>query len=298
MFSVEDISYDSLFWTYPNEVNQKIEEYICKLKSYYKFNDYQGLLNKLTIKDDEKENNKGNFLDKNDNEYNIDRPLKLQLKFNNLFKSIDEEIILAPINLCLNENLETKFIINLEEMAIPMFHVHLVKNRIHDDFIYVITGEEEGYIKDFIKRIRLLDNHIKFQIQQYIKNIQPTSPLYTLIKKYNVTETSNWTFTGIINGSNNNYLHISFKKKGSEDNIEGTPIYNGNELYYDMIHLLSLNSYCFVYGEIYPILKLKDIIVIEQIKQNKKILSFKSKAYFTEMFFKEESMNYTTKEKK
>ncbi|KAL6595218.1 hypothetical protein U3516DRAFT_915759 [Neocallimastix sp. 'constans'] len=180
-------------------------------------------------------------------------------------------------------------------MAVPMFHVHLVKGKIRDDFIYVITGEEKGYIKDFINRVQLLDKKIKNLIEKYIRNIQPTSPIYNLLKKNNVTETNNWIYNGIINGSENNFMHINFEKSSFEEDIDGTPIYIGNKQFYELTDVLSLNSYCFINSYIYPIFKLKDIIVTEKIKKNNKtIVSFRSKAYFPEIYIKQGSLSYST----
>eukprot|EP00833_Pecoramyces_ruminatium_P017730 jgi/Orpsp1_1/1191762/evm.model.d7180000088356.2 len=289
--------------SYEKLIEKKIKNYISKLKLYYQIKDYNVLLNKIYIEENQNITNNKNLKEKktsnnnivnnsnNNNNNNNRNEISLQLK---LLNTNLKEILLAPINLCIDENFIIKYAIDLNLMAVEMFHVHLLNGKIHDNFIYVITGEEKGFIKDFITRVRLLDEKIKQLIKKFIKNIQPTSSIYNLLKNNNVTENNNWIYNGIINGPNNNFMHISYEKSLFEEDIEGTPIYINNEEFFEMSEVLSLNSYCFIKGFIYPIFKLKDIIITEQTKKNKTIISFKSKAYFTEIYFKKGTVNCIT----
>ncbi|OUM67888.1 hypothetical protein PIROE2DRAFT_4567 [Piromyces sp. E2] len=287
------------------EIHQKINKYISILQNYYKLNDYQYFLQLLFITDNFSVNkeisNYSSIGNNNDNNNNIDDEdvTKLELVItktdNNIQNNFPKEIILAPLFFSLGPDLETEYTINLTEMTLPMFHVNQVKDHFRDDFIYKITGQEDGALKDFITKVKLLDKRVYNLIQHYIKNIKPSSPIYPLLKKNGVTETSHWNFYGIINGPDQDYLHISYKKSPIEQDIEGTPIYIGDEPFYDMENVLSLNSYCFVHGQIYPILKLKDIIVEEHVLHDTPVVSFHCKAFFTEIYFKLGTVNCTTK---
>jgi len=286
------------------DIQQKVDKYISILKLYYKLDDYQNFLQLLSVNDEKINNHSVDELINTCNNDKKNEILTLKLVINNNDNVIDndndnnnfsEEILLAPLCFCLGSNFETEYVINLTEMTIPMFHLHQVKDSFRDNFIYKITGKENGSLKDFITKVQLLDKKIYNLIQNYIKNINPTSPIYPLLVKNGVTETSHWNYYGIINGPEQNYLHINYSRPPIDQDIEGTPIYIGDELFYDMENVLSLNSYCFVHGYIYPIFRLKNIEVKEQVIHETPMVTFHSKAYFTEIYFKPGSVNFTTK---
>ncbi|ORY14485.1 hypothetical protein LY90DRAFT_677625 [Neocallimastix californiae] len=211
-------------------------------------------------------------------------------------------ILIGPINRVVINEYEDDFIIDIDEMTIPMSHIHLNEkiNFPKTDFCYMITGSETGPLKLFIERIRLFDNYIKKLIQEYIKNINKESPIYELLKKNNVTTNNNWYYSSIINeNSSKKYLNINYNKISFNKNFKiGTMIYHGEDLVINLMDMLAddtKNTY--ISGNIYPIIKISTIVVYEKIINGEKVVSFKPKVYFADIIAKKNTLKYGIKYK-
>jgi len=212
------------------------------------------------------------------------RMYRFVIKCNNA----NNNVVVGPVDNNVNINDNNSF----KPLSIPMRHYHLSKNNyIQDNFIYRISNNETGAIAKFIERLRLIDNRIQSLIANYIKNIEVTSPIANLIRKNNVTYNTNWIYTGIINKINDReYVNIRFFKDSINGNAKfGTKVYTGNDKFIEMADLLSRNTYSYVTGEIYPIIKVNYVLINERIINGKPIVNFTCKAYFVDLIFSQKT---------
>ncbi|KAG4082469.1 hypothetical protein H8356DRAFT_1753388 [Neocallimastix lanati (nom. inval.)] len=150
-------------------------------------------------------------------------------------------------------------------------------------FIEFPENETEP-MKKFIERLRFIDSRMQMLISDYIRHIDESSPIYYMLKKNNVTFNQNWIFTGIINKGNNNteYINIRYFKDSFKDKKKiGT-----NCL---------LDTFCYINGNIYPLIKVNYIIINERIVNNIPMVNFTCKAYFVDINFIPNSIHCSTK---
>ena len=89
-------------------------------------------------------------------------------------------------------------------------------------------------------------------IRDYIKREERSSLISNLLFKNNVTYNSNWTYTGIINKIKEvEYINFRYFKDSKLD----THIYNENKRFIELEELISRDTFCYVYGLIYPLIK-------------------------------------------
>ena len=205
--------------------------------------------------------------------------------FNNM-----NNVILGPVN----ENYSSlQNISDLTSLTIPMSHYHLSKsNFVQDNFVYKITNNETGPIAKFIERVRLIDNRINMLISNYIKQLDMSSPLTPLLFK----NKNNWAYTGMINKIKDvEYLNIRYFKNSLYNKRKiGTNVYCGNNYIDEMAELLSRNTFCSIYGKIYPFIKVNYILINERVINGIPTLNFTCKAYFVDMIFEENSIHCST----
>jgi len=169
---------------------------------------------------------------------------------------------------------------------------------VQDNFIHRISENETEPMKKFIERLRFIDSRMQMLISDYIKLINRSSPIYNMLKKNNVTFNQNWIFTGIINKGNNNteYINIRyFKDSFKEKKKIGTNVYCGDDYLDKMADLLSRDTFCYINGNIYPLIKVNYIIINERIVNNIPMVNFSCKAYFVDINFIPNSIHYSTK---
>jgi hypothetical protein len=197
-------------------------------------------------------------------------------------------VIIGPVNP--NSPLDPS---DMYSLSIPMSHYHLSKNNyVQDNFIYRISNKENGAIAKFIERIRFVDNRIQMLICDYIKRVDSSSPISNLLFKNNVTSNSNWTYTGIINKiKDDEYINFRYFKDFSskdtnhKDSKLGTHIYNGNERFIELEELLSRDTFCYVHGLIYPLIKVIYVLVNERTVNGMPLVNFTCKAYFVDIIY-------------
>lgn len=191
-------------------------------------------------------------------------------------------------------------VLNLSDLSIPMSHYHLNKNNyVQDNFIHKITNNENPSTVKFIERIRLVDERIKYLISDYIKNINMNSlsPIANLLRKNNVTYNQNWIYTGIINkGKEDEYINFRYFKDAVNSKSKiGTNIYCGDTYSNEIADLLSRNTFSYIHGNIYPILKVNYVLVNERIVNGTSMVNFTCKAYFVDINFSLNSVRCSTK---
>ncbi|OUM59716.1 hypothetical protein PIROE2DRAFT_14687 [Piromyces sp. E2] len=197
-----------------------------------------------------------------------------------------------------DENLNLTFSI-LASLSIVMSHYHLSKNNfIQDNFFYKIMGDEKGAILQFIKRVRLIDERIKYLISNYINNIDENSPIAELISKNKVTYNQNWIYTGIINkGKDHEYINCRYFKDPINKKFKiGTNVYSDEKYCREVADLLSRDTFCYIRGNIYPIVKVSYVIVNERTINGVPMVNFTCKAYFVDINFSSDSI-YTSTER-
>ncbi|OUM66257.1 hypothetical protein PIROE2DRAFT_6603 [Piromyces sp. E2] len=241
---------------------------------YYKFilslcysdNNFENMVNSINIKEITSFKNKDTylFIVKNSN---------------------NENVIVGPVKDNMNFSLSDLF-----ELTIPMTHYHLSKKKIvKNNFFHKIMYNETNATKKFIQRLRLIDNKIKQLISNFIKDIDTTSPIANFLQKHKVTYDQNWIYTGIISKSNKNdteYINIHYYKNTDKRNTKiGTNVYLREDFSDDLDDLLSRDTYFYVYGNIYPIIKVSCVLINELMINGKPVVNFTCKAYFVDMVF-------------
>mgnify|MGYP007070337512 CR=1 FL=1 len=179
-----------------------------------------------------------------------------------------------------------------------MSHYHLSKtNFVQDNFIHKISNNESTSTQKFIERVRLIDEKMKYLISDYIKHIDGTSPIANLLLKNNVTPNQNWMYTGIINKSKDTeYINFRYFKDSNNGKSKiGTNVYYGNNYSIEVADLLSRNTFSYIHGNIYPIIKVNYILVNERVINGTVILNFTCKAYFVDINFSLNSIRCSTK---
>jgi len=206
-------------------------------------------------------------------------------KNNNMFRfdikcfNNTNNLILGPLKISSGITL-----MDLPSLSIPMSHYHLNKNNfVQINFIHRISDNETEPMKKFIEFIRFIDSRMQILISDYIKHINGSSPIYNMLKKNNVTFNQNWIYTGIVNKGNNNteYINIRYFRdsfKGKKKN--GTNVYCGDDYLYEMSDLLSRDTFCYINGNIFPLIKVNYIIINERTVNNIPMVNFTCKAYF------------------
>ncbi|KAL6590730.1 hypothetical protein U3516DRAFT_819074 [Neocallimastix sp. 'constans'] len=129
-------------------------------------------------------------------------------------------------------------------------------------------------------------------------HIDESSPIYYMLKKNNVKFNQNWIFTGIINKGNNNteYINIRYFKDSFKGKKKiGTNVYCGDDYLDEMADLLSRDTFCYINGNIYPLIKVNYIIINERIVNNIPMVNFTCKAYFVDINFIPNSIHCSTK---
>ncbi|KAG4082101.1 hypothetical protein H8356DRAFT_1754570 [Neocallimastix lanati (nom. inval.)] len=203
-------------------------------------------------------------------------------------------VILGPLKISSGITLT-----DLPSLSIPMSHYHLNKNNfVQDNFIHRISENETEPMKKFIERLRFIDSRMQMLISDYIRHIDESSPIYYMLKKNNVKFNQNWIFTGIINKGNNNteYINIRYFKDSFKGKKKiGTNVYCGDDYLDEMADLLSRDTFCYINGNIYPLIKVNYIIINERIVNNIPMVNFTCKAYFVDINFIPNSIHCSTK---
>ncbi|OUM65715.1 hypothetical protein PIROE2DRAFT_7213 [Piromyces sp. E2] len=175
---------------------------------------------------------------------------------------------------------------DLPNLSILMSHYHVSKNNFV--FFHKISTNETRTTSKFIERVRLIDERIKHLISNYIKHIDTNSPISSLLSKNNVTYNQNWMYTGIINKSKDvEYINFRyFKDAVNAKSKIGTNVYSAD--------LLSRNTYCYIHGNIYPILKVTYILINERMVNGIPMVNFTCKVYFIYINFSADSIQCST----
>jgi len=99
-------------------------------------------------------------------------------------------------------------------------------------------------------------------IRDYIKREERSSLISNLLFKNNFTYNSNWTYTGIINNIKEvEYINFRYFKDSNSKNTNqkdsklDTHIYNENKRFIELEELISRDTFCYVHGLIYPLIK-------------------------------------------
>ncbi|KAG4100848.1 hypothetical protein H8356DRAFT_1659275 [Neocallimastix lanati (nom. inval.)] len=261
----------SITYTYSDRINY----FKNQLSNYYTNNKFLDFLKNISIKTV--------LPNKNVKRY-------YEMVLNNSSK---ERIIMGPLIRIISDDMDDDFFINMDTMTIPMRHTHLNENLnyVKTDFFYALTGNEKGPIKRFIDQVRMLDDHLKKLIQNYITNIKSNSPIYELVNQYK----KNWHYFSIIYESGDKeYLSINYSKKSFNKDFKiGTRIYHGEELATDLMDQLADDTKnIYVSGDIYPIIKIYSITIYEKKINDKFVLTFKPKVYFADIFVKKDTLKY------
>lgn len=202
-------------------------------------------------------------------------------------------VIIGPVK-------ESSVLLDKSEMtnlSIPMSHYHLTKNNyVQDNFVHKVSSKETLYSNKFIERIRLIDSHIKSLITNYIKRVDMTSPIANLLIKNHVTYNQNWIYTGIINKKDDvEYINLRYFRNSINGKSKlGTNVYYGDSYSNEIADLLSRDTYCYIYGNIYPIIKVCYVLVNERVVNNVPMVNFTCKAYFLDINFSPNSVRCNT----
>jgi len=186
---------------------------------------------------------------------------------------------------------------DLPDLSIPMSHYHLSKNNfVQDNFFHKISTDETAPINKFIERIRLIDEKMKYLILYYIKRMDMTSPIANLLLKNKVTYNQNWIYTGIINKSKDvEYINFRyFKDSVNAKSKIGTNVYCDDVYSKEIADLLSRNTYSYIHGNIYPIIKVNYVLINERVINGIPMVNFTCKAYFVDINISAESVRYST----
>ncbi|ORX41444.1 hypothetical protein BCR36DRAFT_588061 [Piromyces finnis] len=186
---------------------------------------------------------------------------------------------------------------DLPTLSIPMTHYHLNKNNfIQDSFFHRISNNENNSTNKFICHVRLVDEKIKDLISNYIKNIDMTSPIANLLAKNKVTYNQNWTYTGIINKTKDiEYINFRYFKDPIKEKFKiGTNVYCGDVYSKEVANLLSKNTFCYIHGNIYPIIKVCYVLVNERVINGVPMVNFTCKAYFVDINISSDSLRLST----
>jgi len=186
---------------------------------------------------------------------------------------------------------------DLPDLSIPMSHYHLSKNNfVQDNFFHKISTDETAPINKFIERIRLIDEKMKYLISDYIKRMDMTSPIANLLLKNKVTYNQNWIYTGIINKSKDvEYINFRyFKDSVNAKSKIGTNVYCDDVYSKEIADLLSRNTYSYIHGNIYPIIKVNYVLINERVINGIPMVNFTCKAYFVDINISAESVRYST----
>lgn len=186
---------------------------------------------------------------------------------------------------------------DLPALSIPMTHYHLNKNNfIQDSFFHRISNNENNSTIKFIEHVRLVDERIKYLISNYIKNIDMTSPIANLLAKNKVTHNQNWIYTGIINKrKDTEYINFRYFKDPIKEKFKiGTNVYCGDVYSKKIADLLSKNTYCYIHGNIYPIIKVCYILINERVIDGITMVNFTCKAYFVDINISSDSLRFST----
>ncbi|ORX41853.1 hypothetical protein BCR36DRAFT_587712 [Piromyces finnis] len=186
---------------------------------------------------------------------------------------------------------------DLPALSIPMSHYHLNKNNyIQDNFFHKISNNETASTNKFIEHVRLVDERIKYLISNYIKNMDMTSPISNLLTKNKVTYTQNWTYTGIINKSKDaEYINFRYFKDPIKEKFKiGTNVYCGDVYSKEVADLLSKDTFCYIHGNIYPIIKVCYVLVNERMINGVPMVNFTCKAYFVDINISSNSLRSST----
>jgi len=186
---------------------------------------------------------------------------------------------------------------DLPDLSIPMSHYHLSKNNfIQDNFFHRISPSENVSINKFIERVRLIDEKIKYLISEYIKHIDENSPIANLLVKNKVTYNQNWIYTGIINKNKDvEYINFRYFKDSLNEKYKiGTNVYCGDVYSKEIADLLSKDTYCYIHGNIYPIIKINYVLINERIVNGIPMVNFTCKAYFVDINISADSVRCST----
>ena len=186
---------------------------------------------------------------------------------------------------------------DLPDLSIPMSHYHLSKNNfVQDNFFHKISTDETAPINKFIERIRLIDEKMKYLISDYIKRMDMTSPIANLLLKNKVTYNQNWIYTGIINKSKDvEYINFRyFKDSVNAKSKIGTNVYCDDVYSKEIADLLSRNTYSYIHGNIYPIIKVNYVLINERVINGIPMVNFTCKAYFVDINISAESVRCST----
>jgi len=200
---------------------------------------------------------------------------------------------------------------DLPDLSIPMSHYHLSKNNfVQDNFFHKISTSESVSTNKFIERVRLIDEKMKCLISEYIKHIDMNSPIANLLVKNKVTYDQNWIYTGIINkNKDQNWIYTGiinknkdveyinfryFKNSLNEKYKIGTNVYCGDVYSKEIADLLSKNTYSYIYGNIYPIIKISYVLINERVVNGIAMVNFTCKAYFVDINISADSVRCNT----
>ena len=186
---------------------------------------------------------------------------------------------------------------DLPGLSIPMSHYHLSKNNfVQDNFFHKISNDETASINKFIERVRLIDEKMKYLISDYIKRMDMTSPIANLLLKNKVTYNQNWIYTGIINKSKDvEYINFRyFKDSVNAKSKIGTNVYCDDVYSKEIADLLSRNTYSYIHGNIYPIIKVNYVLINERVINGIPMVNFTCKAYFVDINISAESVRCST----
>jgi len=186
---------------------------------------------------------------------------------------------------------------DLPDLSIPMSHYHLSKNNfVQDNFFHKISTSESVSTNKFIERVRLIDEKMKCLISEYIKHIDMNSPIANLLVKNKVTYDQNWIYTGIINKNKDvEYINFRYFKNSLNEKYKiGTNVYCGDVYSKEIADLLSKNTYSYIYGNIYPIIKISYVLINERVVNGIPMVNFTCKAYFVDINISADSVRCNT----
>jgi len=182
---------------------------------------------------------------------------------------------------------------DLPDLSIPMSHYHLSKNNfVQDNFFHRISSNESVSTNKFIERVRLIDERMKYLISEYIKHVDKNSPIANLLIKNKVTYNQNWIYTGIINKNKDvEYINFRYFKDSMNEKYKiGTNVYYGDVYSKEIAELLSKNTYSYIHGNIYPIIKINYVLINERVVNGIPMVNFTCKAYFVDINISSDSL--------
>ncbi|OUM57257.1 hypothetical protein PIROE2DRAFT_17821, partial [Piromyces sp. E2] len=98
-------------------------------------------------------------------------------------------------------------------------------------------------------------------------------------------------------GKDHEYINCRYFKEPINKKFKiGTNVYSDEKYCREVADLLSRDTFCYIRGNIYPIIKVSYVIANERIINGVPMINFTCKAYFVDINFSSDSI-YTSTEK-